>query len=109
MYGENYCGRVDNSIHHTDYSGSDLSAEQSVNMDQEVSSDSLTHILNELDIRFPEDYQSSMEIGTDNLTTLNPPEVSHIDSSTIDWKEWIEGEGDSSTINVYEEPNKYGH
>ena len=92
MYGENQCGRDDNGIHHTDYSGSDLSAEQSVPMDQEVSSDSLTHILNELDIRFPEDYQSSMEIETDNLATLNPPEVSQIDSPTI---------------NVYGEPNKH--
>jgi len=92
MNGENCCGRVDNGIDYTDYSGSDSPVEQSITMDQEVSSDSLTHILNELDIRFPEDYQSSMDIGTDNLITLNPPEVSPIDSSTV---------------NVYEEPYRY--
>ena len=54
---------------------------QSIAMDSDRSSDSLTCILNDLGIGFPKDVQNTIKMGTDNVNTLQASDTNNLNSS----------------------------
>ena len=54
---------------------------QSIAMDSDRSSDSLTCILSDLGIGFPKDVQNTIKMGTDNVNTLQASDTNNLNSS----------------------------